>query len=873
MKRKMVMAVLLAVGLTGICQFSDNVGVTIPYTAYAANAGTVTGSSLRVRTGAGTDKAALTYNGSSVMLSKGTKVTIKKAVEEGETTWYQVSFSYSGKTLTGYVSGDYVKVTEETDDSSSKATDSTSTTAAASLNAPARVMADSLNVRKTASTKGTKVTSLKKGASVKVLKEKLVGGKKWYYISFTVDKKTQKGYVLSDYISLTLSKNIAGTINSSSAVKIRKGAGTDKPYLQVSSKTVSLKKGVDVVVKKEAVDTKGNKWLQISFYYNNKLYSGYVNAEKIKLFGIITVTGKVTGTDTLNVRVAAGTDKKQLTYGKTAVKLKKDTSINILGQTEVKGTIWYQGSFSYEGKTLKGFVSSDYIKITQTTNVPASIKKAADGETEEKPDANTNTDDTNTDNTNTDNANTDNTNTDTSEVTDTNPGMEQPMSSVEFETYMTEQGFPETYKNNLRVLHEKHPTWIFRAYQTGLDWETVITKESKAGLNLISKNKANGWKSYAEKAYDWATDTFIPYDGSTWVTASTEAIAYYMDPRNFLTERAIFQFEALEYQSEYETVDGVEKILANTPLYQKTFTYTDDVTGETKEITYAQAFMDAAAASGVSPYHLASRVKQEVVIGTTSLSSSVSGMVSGYEGYYNFYNIGATHSTQSGGAVANGLAFAKGDSRTTAAGKIEYLIPWDNQYKAIVGGAKYIGKQYINRGQNTIYLQKFNVTATSTYSHQYMANVEAANSEATKLYNGYVSMLDSMPIVFNIPVYQNMPESAAGTPGIVPSPNNWLKMLKLGNYSLMPEFSAKDGGKVAYSLNLTGLTDSSLLLTAVPVSSKAAVEVRLLVNGNESSLGNGTTAMIPVNTGTSELKIVVTAETGVTNTYTITIIK
>ncbi|MFW5632648.1 MAG: SH3 domain-containing protein, partial [Acetivibrio ethanolgignens] len=121
MKRKMVMAVLLAVGLTGICQFSDNVGVTIPYTAYAANAGTVTGSSLRVRTGAGTDKAALTYNGSSVMLSKGTKVTIKKAVEEGETTWYQVSFSYSGKTLTGYVSGDYVKVTEETDDSSSKA--------------------------------------------------------------------------------------------------------------------------------------------------------------------------------------------------------------------------------------------------------------------------------------------------------------------------------------------------------------------------------------------------------------------------------------------------------------------------------------------------------------------------------------------------------------------------------------------------------------------------------------------------------------------------------------------------------------------------------------------------------------------------------
>lgn len=874
MKRNMVMAVLLAVGLSGSCHFSDKTEVAIPCTAYAATMGTVTGDNLRVRTKAGTDQEPLVLDGKSVMLSKGTKVTIKKAVEVKETTWYQVSFSYSGKTRSGYISGDYVKITEETDDtddtgSKEEGTAPDSEVKTGEIKAPAKVTADSLNVRKTASVKGKRLTSLKRGTSVKILKEKLVDGKKWYYISCTVNKKTQKGYVSSDHIRLTLSKNLAGKLHSSANVKLRRGAGTDKPYLKISGKTAALKNGTEVVVTKETEDAKGGKWLEISFYNKNKLYSGWVNAEKVKLTAVITVTGKVSGTDGLNVRVAAGTDKKQLVYEKTTVKLKKDTSINILGQAEVKGTVWYQGSFSYKGKTLKGFMSGDYIQIAKTVNVPEAIKKAASGEAEkpeaEKPEP----EKPETEKPNVEKPEPEKPET---EKPETEEGT-KPMSGTEFEAYLNGQGFPENYKNSLRVLHEKHPTWIFKAYQTGLSWEDVISRESKTGLNLINKNKANGWKSYAEKAYDWATDTFIPYDGATWVTASKEAIAYYMDPRNFLTEKAIFQFEALEYHSEYETIEGVEKILANTPLYQSTFTYIDDMTGETKEITYAQAFMDAAAVSGVSPYHLASRAKQEVVAGTTSLSSSVSGTVSGYEGYYNFYNIGANHSTQSGGAVRNGLAFAKGDSRTTAAGKLEYLIPWNNPYRAIVGGAKYIGKQYINRGQNTIYLQKFNVTPISTYSHQYMANVEAANSEATKLYNGYVLMLDSMPIIFNIPVYSNMPESAAGTPGSIPSPNNWLKELKLGNDSLTPEFNVKDGGKVRYSLDLTNTVNNSLLLRAVPVSSKATVEIRLSVNGKEGVLGTEETALIPLNTGTSELKIVVTAENGAANTYVIVITK
>lgn len=926
MQKRTIMAVLLAAGVSSICHFS-NVNIinpTVSYTAYAATKGTVTGSSLRVRTGAGTDKKVLTVDGKEVRLTKGKTVNVKKAIEVKDVTWYQVSFSYGGKTLTGYVSGDYLNISESTDDTSSKDdasspdkdnTDKNNTdkndtdkndtdkndadkdnadkkdedktekpAASTTINAPAKMTATNVNVRKSATTKSDRVGSLKKGTSVKVLKEKTVDGKKWYYISYTENKKTKKGYVLSDYVGLTFSKNLAGTISSSST-KIRKGAGSDKPYVKAGSKEISLKKAHDVIVTREAKDAKGIKWLRISFYYKDKQYAGYVKSTQVKLSQVATVTGKVTGTDNLNVRVAAGTDKKQLTYKDAKVKLKKDAQLNILGKTEVKGLVWYYGTFTYEKKTLKGFVSSEYIEITKTTGVPKSMlepeeekpdteepdKETPDTENPdtEEPDKET-PDNSNPDSNTPDNNTPGDNNTDNNNPDNTIP--EGPLSDAEFEAYMSTQGFPEDYKGKLRALHEKHPTWVFKAYQTGLDWNEVIERESKVGLNLISKNKSNGWLSYAEKAYNWATDKFIPYDGSTWVTASREAVAYYMDPRNFLTERAMFQFTALEFQSEYETEEGVEKILANTPLYQTTFSFMDE-TGTMREMTYAQAFMDAARLSGVSPYHLASRVKQEVVSGTTTLSSSVSGTVPGYEGYYNFYNIGANHSTANGGAVINGLNFAKGDSRTSPAGKAEYKIPWDNQYKAIVGGAVYIGKQYINRGQNTIYLEKFNVTRTSTYTHQYMANVEAANAEATKLYNGYVQMLDSMPLVFNIPVYSNMPAEVSATPGVVPNPNNWLKELKLGSHLLTPEFDAASGSRVNYTLNLSGSAETNLMLSAVPVNKKAEVEIRLTVNGQETILGNGTDVMVPVNTGSSELKIIVTAETKTTNTYTVTLVK
>ena len=129
---------------------------------------------------------------------------------------------------------------------------------------------------------------------------------------------------------------------------------------------------------------------------------------------------------------------------------------------------------------------------------------------------------------------------------------------------------------------------------------------------------------------------------------------------------------------------------------------------------------------------------------------------------YNFYNIGATSSSEPMGAIKNGLQYAKDGKGASTETKNKYLIPWNSKEKAITGGAIFIGSSYINVGQNTIYLQKFDVidkNGDGLFWHQYMTNVLAPYSESKSIYSGYqkIGMLDSA-ITFIIPIYNNMPD-------------------------------------------------------------------------------------------------------------------
>ena len=324
------------------------------------------------------------------------------------------------------------------------------------------------------------------------------------------------------------------------------------------------------------------------------------------------------------------------------------------------------------------------------------------------------------------------------------------------------ENFPESYKPYLTELIKKHPNWKFTALYTNLDWNYVIDQENEFGKNLVPKNYSDSWKNTTPGQYNVEVD-------SGWVDSSRQAVEYCMDPRNFLNEVRIFQFEALSYDQTTNSAEGIEKILYGTEFYNTKVTYlTSNGTSVEMNEKYSDLILKAGKTSYVSAYHLASRIKQEV--GPFLSHSSISGKVAGFEGLYNFYNIGATSSSEPMGAIKNGLQYAKDGKGASQETKNKYLIPWNTKERAITGGGIFIGESYINVGQNTIYLQKFDVNddrGTPLFWHQYMTNVLAPYSESKLIYQGYQKngLLDTS-INFIIPVYNNMPEIQTQSPAI-----------------------------------------------------------------------------------------------------------
>lgn len=459
---------------------------------------------------------------------------------------------------------------------------------------------------------------------------------------------------------------------------------------------------------------------------------------------------------------------------------------------------WYKVSLVYNKTTYTGYVSASYVTIDKTDSSDKNNTTATTESSGKK-------------------------------------------SDKDFESYMNDQGFPESYKAQLRELHEAHPSWTFKAVQTGIDWDDLVDNERNKSGQI--KNLVQGTNSYPR--YNWRsttigynikTDTWASFDGNCWYAASDKLVSYYLDPRVYLYERFVFAFENLSYEDS-QSKSGVESILNGT------FMYKSKPSGSNS--TYSELIIKAGKAVGVSPYHIASRIKQEV---GSSLSSATNGKHSVYPGIYNFYNIGGFDSV-TGNAVTNALKWASSGST--------YGRPWNTVYKSIYGGAQYIGNNYILQKQNTLYTQKFNVTNTSAlYSHQYMTNVQAASSEASKVYDAYsgAGTLNNS-ITFCIPVYKNMPDTMVSKPADSGNPNNYLKSLSIDNYSLTPTFAVNTTTK--YSLIVSEKT-SSVTISASPVNKNASVS------------GTG---KVSLSKGTNTVKITVKAQSGAKRTYTLTIVR
>lgn len=413
----------------------------------------------------------------------------------------------------------------------------------------------------------------------------------------------------------------------------------------------------------------------------------------------------------------------------------------------------------------------------------------------------------------------------------------QGSSDADFESYMTKQGFPESYKPYLRTLHEQHPKWIFTAQKLGVDWNTALKEECVVGRNLVHSSALASWKSMEKGAYDFNGGYWYGLDGS-WVAASKEIIMYYMDPRNFLNDTYIFMFENQSYDPSYQTESGVKTILADT-FMSRSYTCPDTK----KKYTYSQTFMDAAKKSGVSPYHLASRCRNEQ--GVNGAPQSL-GTVKGYENYFNFFDIQA-YATSTMTAAEMGCKYAKTTNPT-------YLLPWTNQYKSIVGGSIFLGTGYITKGQDTLYLQKFDMVdgGNGLYYHQYMTCVFGQANEAISLKNAYSQDILNSAMEFKIPVYNNMPDKLCPKPTSSGDNNNYLKSLSVSGTSISPKF---DKFTTSYTAKVNAEV-SSVTVNANPLGKSAKVS------------GNG---KVSLKTGENTVKVTCTAASGVKRTYTIKI--
>ncbi len=449
------------------------------------------------------------------------------------------------------------------------------------------------------------------------------------------------------------------------------------------------------------------------------------------------------------------------------------------------------------------------------------------------------------------------------------------MADTSFE--QTLKSFPESYRPYIQALHDKHPNWTFEAFNTGLDWNEVLKNEAALSRKLVPGSrismslgladlKSNGewawyqtptaWKAYDDVsgAYNYSANNWVSFDTGYWNQASTTAISYIMDPRNWLNESYIYMFEKLSYDGNHDTVELVNSTLNGT------FMYNAKCPGAPNNMTYAQVIVEAAKKSKVSAIHLAVRLRQEKGTSNDELGKGVStkdgshfyqANGDGNAVYYNFFNIGAAGSGKQT-VINNGGKEAKAEG-------------WTSPYLAIMGGAVKVYTGYIGIGQDTIYFEMFSVVNPKYYYwKQYAQNLTATLTEGSKIYETYknAGLLNSS-FVFRIPVYKNMPSSCkkpaspSGDERTTANPNTRLS----GISATLIDMDGKSS-----NANLTPSFNSAITEYSLVVPYKVS-QIKLSASAYAKTSSISGTGTHSLKVGNNEFNIVCKSEYGTTKTY------
>ena len=399
------------------------------------------------------------------------------------------------------------------------------------------------------------------------------------------------------------------------------------------------------------------------------------------------------------------------------------------------------------------------------------------------------------------------------------------------ETYQTycdslkNQGFPESYCPYLYFLHSKYPEWQFRADVLDITLEEASEAEkNKCGLQTSNPNY-------------WLYTTPLEVD---YYYVQASVVESFMDPRNSLFENRIFQFFDINDNKNEENDAALNALVGSGNLQQ-----------------YIEIFKIAAKEQDLNVVQLMVRSYQEgnnkfnyhpsTGLYTTNTGFTYQG--NSLDGYYNFYNINAYGYP----VFVNALGYAASFFNLENENYRTFQRPWDSPEKAIKGGAEFLKASYIDKGQDTIYYQKFNVSSyhtNTTYGHQYMTNIMAPASEGLLTYNAYKNSNSlNKELIFTIPVYKNMTDTTIQP--VNKNTNSKLSMIKVNGVEIS-DFDPQVFEQLDVYLDTN---ENSFTVEATPQEATTTIVS-----------GTGTINFV---NGVANVSIVSKAEDDSTSTYTI----
>lgn len=325
-----------------------------------------TTAALNIRKGSSTSYASLG------VLPNGTTVTLLEKCTNG---WYKVRTAAG---LTGYCSGDYLKVTL-TGTATAKPTSTAAPTPAPASIGTARTTA-ALNIRKGPSTSYASQGVLANGTALTVL-EKCSNG--WYHVRTS---SNTVGYCSGSYLRVTLNTTATPKPNVTATPKPTAGVVTATPKPTTSptvtrwnGKTtayVNLRSGpstgysiyltIPLNASITVLDRSNSSWYRIQY----KSYTGYMSASYIKVLGTATPTPRPTPTPN-SIGTAHTTAVLNIRTGPS-------TSYSSLGLLANGATVTLVEKCSngwYKVRTaagLTGYCSGNYLHVT--LNVSATPK-------------------------------------------------------------------------------------------------------------------------------------------------------------------------------------------------------------------------------------------------------------------------------------------------------------------------------------------------------------------------------------------------------------------------------------------------------------------------------------------------------------------